>query len=125
MFVFEVEVGEGYIADIVELEGGVGSLDHAELARGFGDVKFAIDVQANVVEVDVVDGADAVAPQHGGVSHVAIDILDDDVVDGFRAGCLLHELVVQTQESQLLHIDVEVAERDVVDFHAFAEVAVL
>ena len=61
MFVFEVEVSEGDIADVVELERSVGLLDHAEPARGFGDVELAINIQADVVEVDVIDGPNTIA----------------------------------------------------------------
>ena len=121
MLVFEVEVGKGHVTGLVEFEYPVRPFNHAELAGGFGYVEFSIDIQADVVEMDVVYGADAVSAQHGGMPHMPIDILDDNVMDGLGAWCLFHELVVQPQEGELLHLNVEIAEGKVVDFNAFAE----
>ncbi len=55
---------------------------------------------------------------------MSVHILYKYIVYGFGAGRFLHEFVVQTYERQLFDIDVEIAEGNVVYFHAFAFFAV-
>lgn len=63
VFVFEREAGEGHVAYLVQLEGPVGSFDHAEFSGVFRDLELAVHFQVDVREADTADLSYAVAPQ--------------------------------------------------------------